>query len=177
MPNHVQTYTGFHACRTHDNPIDTLTDAAAVANMLDCLIAENNDLGALNGATSAKHGLCLVLGGIADAINDAVAALDRRDDEAGEDEAAVDDVKKILGRPMDELPTMGGLVRATMRDNMTAREAAIATVHGMGYGLEDIAKAVNLKKITVQRIIDQLDGKAAPAPDPVEQGAPKQTSA
>jgi hypothetical protein len=44
---------------------------------------------------------------------------------------------------------------------LTARELAIKETYNQGYPVEEIAKAVNLKKVTVQNVIDTLKEKGS----------------
>ncbi len=163
---------GFHTNRPFPNPLDALHEAAAVAYMLDNFIAGSDDLHLFCRANEGLYGLSVVLGGITDTIMDAVSAIGER--------------SRDSGREADQLGTLIAELAegADARDEplggkcMTARKAAIEAVHRQGFGVEDIAQAVNLKKAAVQRILDELDGKSLPETDsdPVAR-APKRDGA
>jgi ATP/maltotriose-dependent transcriptional regulator MalT len=184
MFDQKQYRLGFHVNRPFaiSNPVDALHEAAAVASMLNHLLVQADDFPERDGSI---NGLTILLEGIEDTINDAAEAInasyhtcgeyltshvaresERLDADLIETEAPIEaELNNVMESTDDE---QAEKTNAAAPARLTAREAAIAAVVGQGYELEDIAKAVNLKKVTVQRIIDQLSGGVALKPTPTE---------
>jgi len=157
-----------------DDPYSALDYASDMLQALEFLIGNSTE--SLEGRH--KSGVSLMLRGIADCIDDAkeitrIKLIEARSPEAEQVLAGSDAAAEAQGQRPYRSVNPGPItaaVREAIRNGalkelnaggngegtLSARDTAIAETYRKGYELEEIASAVNLKKQTVQRIIDRL---------------------
>ncbi len=153
---------------TNDNPLDGLSDASGVLDMLSSFIASCDDLSLFehNEQNSSMHGLCVVLDSAQSAIEKVYAEL--LEEKIGD---LAERSTNQQPTPKRDLPALSRKLKELLRNaydaetgdetypklpSLSARDTAIAETYRKGYPAEEIASAVNLKQATVNKIIYQL---------------------
>jgi hypothetical protein len=176
------------------DPLDALSDAAAVLQMLDSFFAHCEDLNGFerNELNSSMHGLSVVLASATHAINAASDELrepwfrqergiarSERIQDALDQAAGLDKAQAAFAAELAEAVREGRADGAGGEDGATyprvmtaretvqaARETAIAAAAARGHTVEEICQAVNMNKANVERILARLRdvGEAPPEP-------------
>jgi DNA-binding NarL/FixJ family response regulator len=170
-------------------PIAALEEAVAVAQMLNCFLASVSDMNLFQDTDKSQpiFGLGVVIDAIADTVDHAARVLS---DERAEyrstvqesarkarqqgyqegEERTLEMLEKM--RPVADALKGGSAEPDAAQDgseatypkvspSLSARDAAIAATLQAGYDVKDIARAVNLKQQTVEKIIARLRGEGA----------------
>jgi hypothetical protein len=163
----------FNSC----SPMDGLQDSMHVLDLLDCLISGCPDLSLLDrcDGNDSVSGLVSLVGAIRKNIAIAAEELD------GQLEANLDQkLQEAEERGVRAGRIMQKMVGSKNNDQqdddvseksvesypkLSVRDHAIIATYRQGHPIEEIAKAVNLKKQTVQRMIDQLRDSGAISDD------------
>ncbi|TXH34797.1 MAG: helix-turn-helix domain-containing protein [Rhodospirillaceae bacterium] len=142
-----------------DDPYTVIDDTSDMLCALQALIANAGD----DLSSRERSGTALLLRGVIDCLDDAKEVVRQRLSETTIETLAA----AHAGDPVRR-PSMLEEVRAYIREGklkegdaadvpaMTARDTAIVETYRKGYEVDEIARAVNLKKQTVQKIIERL---------------------
>lgn len=161
---------------SHHDLVEGLYDASCVIKTIQafCVGAENPFEGFSSTSQDEVHGLSVIFGCVTHAIDTAKEEI--LADRAAKRESdhishfTADDLNAAVQQERERTIKMFETLKAAFSSTpqgeeqlssatpeaLSAREVAIMEAVRKGYGVEDIAQAVNLKKAAVQRIISKL---------------------
>lgn len=163
--------------------LEVIDDATAAMEAIELLFASCNNLHLFERQPNNKglDGLIVIVKASREAVEwasnrlyeqlkaagtDAPAATDAaRGAERGRFIDAVNEATSAGTMPAGESTPVAGDTYPKVGPALTARDAAIAATVAKGYNLDQVARAVNLKKATVQKIVEKLRGDGTLPPD------------
>ncbi|WP_114099999.1 helix-turn-helix domain-containing protein [Thalassospira profundimaris] len=159
------------------SPMEGLQDSMDVLDLIDCLISGSQDLSMLdrNPLNNSISGLVTLVGAIRKNIAIATDELDEQFHRTGTEnlDHQLREAEQRGLRAGMMMHKMASTEHSSQQENATTssadesypklsvRDHAIIATYRQGHPVEEIAKAVNLKKQTVQRIIEQLRDSGA----------------
>ncbi|WP_339863329.1 helix-turn-helix domain-containing protein [Thalassospira alkalitolerans] len=183
------------------SPMDGLQDSINVLDLLDYLISGNDDLHLLNRVdhNNSMSGLVSLVGAIRKNIAIAAEGFENYVP-VDEEDALEHKIRKVTNLAIQLAQARRDLAHNSESDasdavapeeddrdtneeaapeeaatdsypKLSVREHAIIATYRQGHPVEEIAKAVNLKKQTVQRMINQLRDSGAISDDDQDSGA------
>jgi hypothetical protein len=164
-----KTPVHFHLDNFDGSPFDALSQTVAITQALNCFVGSMTDLQLFQNTpkSSPVTGLSFLLEAISDTVDQAAHALYQELNEARSEADLLRRAASGMAPPPAEPVATAGAGEGTddiypkVSPSLSARDAAIAATLKAGYDVKDIARAVNLKQQTVEKIIARLRGEAA----------------